>query len=735
MLESNRLKKTNRRPADKRKSASPWLVGGVALIVLAIGVFFVLRGRRSTPNVLLFTFDTLRADRVGAYGFAPASTPTLDGLSRRGVRFEYVQSASPLTGPSHATILTGLYPPVHGVRENVNFVLGDEHPTLPSILKQRGYRTAAFVGAYPVAAAFGFDHGFDVFSEGFHESKNIGQSAERPANEVADAAIGWLSEPKPGPFMMWVHFYDPHAPYAPPPAYRDRFGDRPYDGEVAFADSQAGRILDALKATGRLEDTIVVAVSDHGEGFGEHEELTHGLLVYDSTLRVPLIIAGPGVPEGRVVTDPAATADILPTVLALLNQEGAPAGLPGHSLVGAFRGTRAPERGLYAEALFGRLNCRWASLRSWTEGPWKLIEGATPELFDRSSDPGETRDRAADQPDRVSRMSAALATAVRTMAPQGDTARPAAISSEQAERLRSLGYTAGTGGAGSLDERGLPDPRRLISLFERLEVLQGASGQAIPPALEEVSRILALDAGNPYAHFVAGALAYQAGELDRGRQFFARSLELDPDRPVIRQYYGALLRDMGRLEESERQLRLATEQEPSDDFLAQIALSQTLVASGKFEEARVRLRAVLDRSPTHIKAHGAMGRLFLAQNKPGEAIPHLNRAIDGGDLESRMRLAEARLALGDPRAAHEAAMGALQRAPGHPWALSLAGHALAAAGRRSEGLVLLERAVSVGPRRAEVWASLAAAFDAAGDTARAARCRQRAVSKPTRPAA
>jgi arylsulfatase A-like enzyme/Tfp pilus assembly protein PilF len=701
------------------------LLAGVALSAALAGVGWWAVHRRAQPNLLLVTIDTLRADHLGAYGHAGAATPVLDGLARRGVRAENARTPTPLTGPSHASILTGRYPPEHGVRENVNFILGDRHATLAGLLKAKGYRTAAFVGAYPVAAAFGFGQGFDRYDEGLHPNPGIGQGAERPGNEVADAAVSWLSAPGDAPSFTWVHFYDPHAPYAPPSPFRERFADRPYDGEVAFADAQVGRLLDAVRAAGHEDDTVVVVLADHGEGLGEHDEATHGLLLYESTLRVPLLAAGPGVGAGRVLSEPVSTVDVLPTVLDLLGVD-APAGLPGRTLRPALRGERLGPEPLYAEALFGRLNCRWSSLRSWTDGEWKLIEGATPELFHLPSDPGERRDRAGDEPQRVGRMRAALRAAVRAMAPGGDTARPFTLSPEQAERLASLGYTAGSGGSGPLDDPGLPDPRPRVGLYERLQAVQSAVGPAIGPAIREVARILDQDPGNPFAHFVMASLAYRGGELELARQAFARTLALDPDRPVMRQHYGSLLRDMGRLDESERELRIAVAQAAADDYLTQLNLAQTLAAQGKAKEAETIARGVLEKQPRHTKAHEVMGSLLAASGRAREAIPHLERAAEGSSVEASIRLAEAHLAAGDAEAALRTAQRALERARGHPWALGVAGHALVKQGRREEGLTLLHRAVSVGPRRPEVWGRLAEAFTAAGDERTASECRRHA---------
>jgi arylsulfatase A-like enzyme/tetratricopeptide (TPR) repeat protein len=699
----------------------------VALAAVATAAWLAYRRTRPDTNLVLVTIDTLRADHVGSYGDASASTPVMDALARRGVRFESAHSSVPLTGPSHATILTGLYPPVHAVRENVTYLLDARHTTLAARLKARGYRTAAFVGAYPVAAAFGFGQGFDHFDDALHPNPGIGQGAERPGNEVADAATAWLSAPGSGPFFAWVHFYDPHAPYSPPPPYRESLADRPYDGEVAFADAQLGRVIDALRASGHEKDTLVMVVADHGEGLGDHGEGGHGLLLYESTLRVPMIMAGPGVPAGRVVANPVGTVDIVPTVLSLLGVEAARE-LPGHDLRPLFDGHGGPGKPLYAEALFGRLNCRWSSLRGWTDDEWKLIEGAEPELYHLPTDAGETHDRASEEPTRVARMRDALHSALSSMAPQGDTARPSTVSVEQEERLRSLGYTAGGGGGtGSLDQRGLPDPRALVGSFERLEQLQSVTGPATVPALQEIGSILSQDPDNPFAHFVMAAVAYRGGRLPLAEKAFARSLELDPDRPVIRQYYGALLRDMGRIDDSERELRIAVAQANADDFVTQVNLAETLIRSGKAEEAERIVNAILAKEPQHTKARGALGHILVARGRLQEAVPHLERAAEGRDPEPLIELAQVYLALEQPTKALDTAKRALDRSPGHPWAMSVAGHALVREGRREEGLALLRRALALGPRRAEVWLALAEAFDAAGERGTATRCRQNAA--------
>jgi arylsulfatase A-like enzyme/tetratricopeptide (TPR) repeat protein len=693
-------------------------VGGLAVVALRLH-------RPQRPNLLVVTIDTLRADRVGAYGYGAAETPVMDGLGRRGARFENVVTAVPITGPAHATLFTGQYPPVHGVRENVGFTLGTRHPTLATILQGHGYRTAAFVGAFPVAAAYGFGQGFDHYNEDFHPAPAGSQGAERPGNEVADRAIEWLKGAGDRPFFAWVHFYDPHHPYMPPPPYRARFAGRPYDGEVAFADAQLGRVLEAVEATGRGKDTVVAVLADHGESLGEHGEVTHAILIYQSTLRIPFFLAGPGVPVGVTIPPRVGMVDVLPTLLGLLGIESPP-GLPGRDLRRALQGQRLPAEPLYVESLFGRLTCRWSSLRGWVSEDWKLVQGAETELFDLGADPGETRNLAAQEPQRVERMRAALQAAVRKMAPGGDSARSTVLSPEQEERLRSLGYVGGSGGAGSLDEPGLPDPRLQVHIYERVWRAMSAFGPAVPRALADMEAVVAVDPGNPFAHQALGHLAYRDGRLGTASRAFARSLELDPDRLGTRLPFGRLLREMDRLEDSERQLRIAVEQTTPDDDRTRIGLAETLTARGSTDEAGRIVEAVLARSPNDEEALAVKGRLLAAQGQPLEAVPYLERAGGGPEVEPWIELGELYLGLGQPDKAQQSAERALARVPGHPWALAVAGRALIREGRRAEGLEVLRSAVILRPRRPEGWLSLARAFEDAGRRPEAARCRRHA---------
>jgi len=696
-------------------------------VAAGLGLWWGRRPPGVRPNLLLITIDTLRADHVGVYGAAGARTPVLDGLAARGVRFEHAQSPVPLTGPSHATILTGLYPPVHGVRDNIVFPLDARHPTLATRLKAQGYRTAAFVGAYPVAAAFGFRQGFDAFSENFKESPVPGAGAQRPANEVVDDALGWLSRPGSGPFFVWMHVYDPHAPYEPPEPYRTDFAGRPYDGEIAFTDAQLGRVFEWLRSSGHEQDTVVAVLADHGESLGEHGEATHAVLVYEATLRVPFLLAGPGVPPGVTVPARVSTVDVAPTLLRLLGREP-PAEMTGRDLRPSFRAERLPPEPLYAESLFGRLNCRWSSLRAWTADDWKLVEGSGTELFHLAEDPGETRDRAADEGPRVNRMRAALRAAIARMAPGGDRAHTAAITPEQEAALRSLGYVGGSGGGGDLDQRGLPDPRDRVHLYERLQVILRAHNLPLERAWAEATAIADADPGNPFAHNTVASLAYRAGKLADASRAFRRALELDPERPAVRQNYGKLLRDMERLDESEKELRLALQQTDAQDARTRASLAETLIRLGKTDEASRLVADALRIEPRDRDALAAQGRLFAAQGRLDDAAKSLGAAAESGDADSRIELARVYLRGGDLDRARGEIGTVLSKTPGHPWAMAVLGQTLVLQGQRDEGLAMLRRAEAARPRRPEAWLSLAEGFEAAKDPGAALRCRHAAQS-------
>lgn len=401
------------------------------------------------PNLLLVTIDTLRADRVGAYGYAKGTTPTLDRLAREGLLVEEAVVQVPQTRPSHVSIFTGLQPYEHGVRDNLSPPLEARFPTLATLLKGRGYATGGFIGAYPVSRDSGLDRGFDRFDDPFGRGSGRARDdrSARPAREVVDPALAWLRGLGKRPFFAWVHLFDPHAPYTPPSPYRERFKASPYDGEVAYADAQLARLLEWLGRSGEAARTLVVVTSDHGEGLGDHGWPGHQLL-YQEQIHVPLLVRLPGGPRGKAVSGVVRTIDIFPTVLDSLGV-APPGRMREHSLRRLIAGEAEPPRIAYAEQLNefdlnadvlrgrpldGRLYCI-------TDGAWKLILRRNlpdrSEMFRTADDPGELRNRYGDAREEATRLLAILD----AMQPYRDQPFGDGEGDREAlERLRSLGY-------------------------------------------------------------------------------------------------------------------------------------------------------------------------------------------------------------------------------------------------------------------------------------------------------
>jgi len=356
-----------------------------AIVALAAGAAAaretMLRPRPS--GLVIVTLDTTRADRLPAYGFGSVATPEIDGLAARGAVFDEAISVAPLTLPAHTSLFTGLYPPHHGVRDNTDRALDPAHATLANLLHDRGFHTAAFVGAIVLGADRGLARGFDVYDDG--HAPGLPPPRRRTGREVVDRARAWIDGLDEKPFFLWVHLYDVHAPQELPLEFRSTYGDQ-YEGGIAYVDDQIGRLLDALGRRHRLANTVIVVAGDHGESLGEHGEKEHGIFLYESTLRVPLVLCAPSV-AARRVERVTSLVDIFPTVLRLLGiAEPAPG--DGVSLVPALTGGRLPERAIYAESLYAA-HFGWGPLRMVRDGRFKFIDAPTPELYDLARDPNE----------------------------------------------------------------------------------------------------------------------------------------------------------------------------------------------------------------------------------------------------------------------------------------------------------------------------------------------------------
>ena len=524
-------------------------------------------------SVLVITIDTLRADRLGAYGDTKARTPALDGLARQGVLFERAYTPVPITLPAHVSLMTGLLPPAHGVRGNGAFALGTSVPTLAEALKASGRRTAAFVGGFPLSRRFGLSRGFDEYDDAMSKAGGVNYDfAERRARDVVGAAGRWLSK-NPGPVFLWVHLFDPHAPYDPPPEFRT---DDPYRDEIASADSAVSTLMSAWDA--RPGRSMVVATSDHGEAFGEHGEWSHSLFIYDTTLHVPLLIRAPGFEAGKRSGVTVGLTDVAATVLDVAG--ATVRSLPGVSLARAL-GPDARDRPLYAETQAPRLDFGWSDLRAFREDGFKWIRAPKPELYALSDDPAETRNRASEDSPRARALDAALSKALFAAGERNASRAPDA---ESSERLRSLGYVQGPGGKGSG-----ADPKDRVDIARKIA---SASGPFIdwPEAIRSYRALEALDPENPLLNLRLADALLRSGQPEPSLPFFARVVKAGPITADPHIGYATAFAQLNRLKEARRVLEQGLLVDPSNGQI-HYNLGEIARVEGRFDEARREYQA------------------------------------------------------------------------------------------------------------------------------------------------
>jgi choline-sulfatase len=609
------------------------------------------------PNVLLVTIDTLRADRIGR-----GLTPAIDALAARGVRYTNARATAPLTLPSHVSIMTGALPPEHGVR--VNGVALGVRPTLARQFAGAGYRTGAFVGAYVLDRRFGLSGGFATYDDRIPRdaSGSARLEAERRGDAVVSSALAWLSQAGVQPFFAWVHLYDPHAPYEPPQdalAHAGASATRAYDGEVAFADAQVGRLLDWLRSSGQADRTIVAVTADHGEGLGDHGEATHGMLAYDSTLRVPLVVAGPASVDlpakAGSYAEPVSLADLAGTLLQAAGI-AVPAGMRS--------GPLGSDGEAYAESKYPEA-AGWHDLAALAFDRWKVILSSNAELYDLQNDPGETRNLAGEKLAVVEGARRRLA-ALRSV-----KGAEAAVPADTADRLRALGYVSG---AASSPGDNAPNPASAIASWNSFEreltrLTAGGARGALPgltrlarahpdsavfqatyaralnetgrpaQAVDIYRRLVARhpsDAAMYHDLAVAAAAAGMIGEAMRAEQ---ASLALQPSNAAASNGLGLLLAQQGKPAEAAVQFERATQDDPSNAVFWAILGNARRDASDP-TRAEQAYRTALDRDPRSPDAANGLGVLLVQQQRPADAIRWFEQALAGspGFVEARLNL-------------------------------------------------------------------------------------------------
>jgi choline-sulfatase len=610
-------------------------------------------------NVLIVTVDTLRADRLGVYG-ATVRTPHIDRLAREGTWAPQATVHAPLTRPSHVSLFTGLYPPEHGIRDNISPPLDAGVPLLAERFQRAGFATGAFIASTVIDRQSGLARGFDVYSDRFNPNED-----RKPGDVVADEAISWMAGKKK--FFAWVHLYDPHAPYVPPGRYATEYADRPYDGTVAWSDEVVGRMIDALRNAGSLDNTLVIVTSDHGEALGEHGEDVHGYFVYEATLRVPLVMRGPGVKPGTRLEGLPRTIDLFPTIVEMTRLEGPATPTSGRSLAAALGGAKTNDAPSFAESLVPLLHYGWSDLRAVRDGRWKYILAPRPELYDLDNDPGELKNLVDADPAKASAMRASIETQIRsekTAARSNPTA--AGVSPEQLERLGALGYVGSGRGSGTKSTGA--DPKDKIADYKALSgwmqqalvaLRAGRSAEAVAPLQAVAKRGIdsyeshfylarayaGLERWREAAAEYKNALDKVPGDIEAWRGLgmsrvglrdgrgavaaFEKVVALAPRDPVALMQLGEAYRDVGRHQDAVRIIRdaIALDPKPAQYWNS---LGTVLGASGQMPDAERAFGEAATRDPNNglYPYNRALALNHLGRRE--EALVQVKRAADLG---------------------------------------------------------------------------------------------------------
>ncbi len=587
----------------------------------------------TNSSVIFITIDTLRADHVGCYGYKRIETPALDALAHAGVRFTHAYTPVPITLPAHTAIFTGSFPMATGMHDFSGNKLPSNAVTLAKVLRDRGYSTAAFVGSPVLDSRFGLNLGFETYFDHFEFSRLDESSLDqmkRRGDLVVDEALRWLRVNPRQPFFLWVHLYDPHDPYTPPEPYASRYSGQPYDGEIAFADAQVGRLFAHLRERGLDAESVVVMAGDHGEGLGQHGEKSHGFFIYNSTLHVPLIIKIPGTAP-RVIEDEVSLVDVMPTILEAL-RIAIPASVQGRSLLGQVRGQPAARPSeVYAETYLALLHFRWSQLRSIQSRGLKYIDAPRPELYDTHQDPDELKNLISARPAVAQELRYRLFSIMRRNTPLAGAAAQQKELTDPAllARLRALGYVAvSTGSFVESVGKPLPDPKDRLQVAQLITeaMADGQHGryeeslrklreaEKMEPSLMTIQYLMALD-------------YYRMKDFSLAFEHFKTTLHLDPKFALATYYLGLTQVQLADLDGAAASFQHALELDPTN-FSAAYNLGAILLKKNRVDDALRQFQRAVEINPNYAQAYEALGELDLYLKRTDEAVRALERAVE-----------------------------------------------------------------------------------------------------------
>jgi len=631
------------------------------------------QGSSDRPNLLLVTIDTVRADRLGCYGYEAARTPELDALAERGVLFEQAYTPAPMTLPAHSTLMTGLLPPQHGARVNGMHTLPEDIPTLAEQTGAAGYRTGAFIAAYVLDGRFGLNRGFEVYdddlSQAYDQEVPEGLSSYRAGSLVVDSALAWLEDgDQSRPFFAWVHMYDAHFPWHPhgDEAVDPSAESGSYDGEIAFVDQQLGRLNAYLRQEGMEENTLVIAVADHGEGLGDHHEIEHAYLLNEEVLHVPWIMAGPGIVPGHRVSALVTLTDFHPTALELLDL--ADSGAEGRSLVPALSGETIEPGESYAETDLPWTAFRWAPQRSLTTERWKYVRTSQTELYDRSSDLGEYANLAETRRDVRAEMEARLAAIEANLGERESDVT--SLGAKELEQLEALGYAAGSAGELPDDTSELADMKQRFHVKDLATELRKRSAKDDFPVQEQIAMARQLVQASPETpgfHSQLGEALAKAGDHEHAIPELEIAAEMSPTDPGVHYSLGDTLQQAGQTALARPHIEMALELAP-EMAAAHVAMGNIQRSEGRTDLAAGEYTEALRLRPEYPEAYFNLAQTFRDRNLPDKAVENLELALEQkpGWVLAMVTLANLYTGLNQPHKAVEQLQQAVQRTPRDP---------------------------------------------------------------------